>query len=1335
MGTGDYICVTMSGGAPWGFRLQGGKEFHEMLHVSKVRGKSKASVAGLCVGDEVISINGTPCTDIPYSEVVGLIEKSTDSLQILVKRAPSKPQSAENRNGQQENRELCTESTMLEIRLGPETAAIEQNTSEIQYQSLYSKSGCDAALIRGTKDHEVMLEHKITPRVIETSKDGITGDITLTRRIEEGRPGAMVELQLSLPQDIHLGNVGSPTLTLVEVDQCRPPETEHRVLQDEVASEHLDGKEQPKQQASATFQIVGKQQAKIIPAGQAGEACFPRVELILDCSGREKEPRSQSDRGCVISGVEGGQTEAPPSTVSFGIKAEDSEEGEEAQQAERELIKPNKHRARHARLRRSESLSEKQVKEAKSKCKSIALLLTAAPNPNSKGVLMFKKRRQRARKFTLTSYGTGELERQVDDEDDNEDEENKENTFDVTFYGASESDLDDELFSDPENNTQIVTFDWDTGLVEVEKKLISGDAMEELPETKGKGVLMFARRKQRMDQITAEQEEVRKHSVEEKVTVTENVNNTVSLQTQKQQSIKMQSCVSKSYIEVSNSQTGVQNGFAAQEAIPSFQSSSNRTPKPFGGSQNRAAIPFSPTRNIASPMSDVPAPPPYSSVTPPPEPRFQVSSPVSAKTQAAVWTPSFSTEQIASRDERISVPANKTGILQEAKRRSTKPMFTFKEQPKLSPNPELLSLVQTREGKRGTGNESGPEEDYLSLGAEACNFMQAHAGKQKTPPPVAPKPMVKSPTAIPTSPVWAPPTATNVAQPNYNSYNPPTAAPVWAPPSVAPAPQVFSSQYPPQSAHVEANVAQPKQNSYNPPTSAPAPQVFSSQYPPQSAHVEANVAQPTHNFYNPPTSAPAPQVFSSQYPPQSAHVEAIVAQPTHNSYNPPTSLNLSGPLRGPPETAPAANQLYTPKTPTTPSGTSAAGTAYEMPALRGKGAELFARRQSRMEKYVVDSSTVQEKAARTLSPTPSLPPSWKYSSNVRAPPPLAYNPIQSPLYPLAANKSVSKIGSSAAKKKPTKTLSALEVMKHQPYQLNASLFTFQSPSDTASDTDATKKNVKADFNSSTKQAKFNKPVNTAPSSNFIPAPENSQPVYNTQPSYQSSAFTPSNETYSMGYSMQPRQESPIATLIAPPRPKFSAKKAGVAAQERDDGRSMSFPARSLSSASSQPFGSPISPMLFQPAPGYGGKSATTPETPGKKITPWEAAAKSPLGFVDDAFMPQNVHESVSANVVSAARRKTLPGPPEAWKTTPNVSSTSPYAHRGLYENKRNSISTVPKNVVSAPSLQCGYQLRHPYASTHSITNVRPVPLDTRSEYGMSTSHNPNFNPYPRAWRR
>ena len=46
----------------------------------------------------------------------------------------------------------------------------------------------------------------------------------------------------------------------------------------------------------------------------------------------------------------------------------------------------------------------------------------------------------------------------------------------------------------------------------------------------------------------------------------------------------------------------------------------------------------------------------------------------------------------------------------------------------------------------------------------------------------------------------------------------------------------------------------------------------------------------------------------------------------------------------------------------------------------GKGAELYARRQSRMEKYVIESSGHAE-LARCPSPTMSLPSSWKYSTN------------------------------------------------------------------------------------------------------------------------------------------------------------------------------------------------------------------------------------------------------------------------------------------------------------------------------------------------------------------
>lgn len=41
MGTGDYLCIAMSGGAPWGFRLQGGKEQKQPLQIAKVGSREK----------------------------------------------------------------------------------------------------------------------------------------------------------------------------------------------------------------------------------------------------------------------------------------------------------------------------------------------------------------------------------------------------------------------------------------------------------------------------------------------------------------------------------------------------------------------------------------------------------------------------------------------------------------------------------------------------------------------------------------------------------------------------------------------------------------------------------------------------------------------------------------------------------------------------------------------------------------------------------------------------------------------------------------------------------------------------------------------------------------------------------------------------------------------------------------------------------------------------------------------------------------------------------------------------------------------------------------------
>ncbi|XP_059892490.1 basic proline-rich protein-like isoform X2 [Gadus macrocephalus] len=318
--------------------------------------------------------------------------------------------------------------------------------------------------------------------------------------------------------------------------------------------------------------------------------------------------------------------------------------------------------------------------------------------------------------------------------------------------------------------------------------------------------------------------------------------------------------------------------------------------------------PAAPTQLASQPQTNgsPPHPPPstYTHHPPPPQPfspyinvtGSPVTHPAPVATMATAGSPQQpppppppppppQADSLASREQRISVPAARTGILQDARRRANnKPMFCAVQNKDVSPNPALLSMLQNMDSPTGPtgpaqapppagdagGHESGPEEDWLRLGAEACNFMQAQRGPR--PPPVAPKPQ--------------------------------------------------------------------------------APQ--------------------------------APQ----------------------------------------------------------------------MGQMEGKGGQLFARRQSRMDRYVVDRSPSAAAAPfspgrpREASPTPSLPATWKYSSSIRAPPPISYNPLLSPSCPLKAQKPQKaeagragpKSGSKAAAKKGG--LKPLEIMTHQPYQLNSSLFTY-----------------------------------------------------------------------------------------------------------------------------------------------------------------------------------------------------------------------------------------------------------------------------------------------------
>ncbi|KFQ20471.1 Synaptopodin 2-like, partial [Merops nubicus] len=593
-----------------------------------------------------------------------------------------------------------------------------------------------------------------------------------------------------------------------------------------------------------------------------------------------------------------------------------------------------------AELHRHESIQEKNVKEAKTKCRTIASLLTDAPNPHSKGVLMFKKRRQRAKKYTLVSFGSVDEDRSYEEEDG--------------VFPTSESEFDEEGFSDARSLTN--HSDWDNAYLDIEKSKSDSEQKEEkqkgLSEASGKGAQLFEQQRERAGKYTVEKVPAQKSpqpapaaqpqqdTVNRDMPVPQKADGVplsihlegVQVPSKQPASLPTQllSAPSPTFFPpppstpdpFSASSTSMFNrsarpftpGFSGQRPATSsviFRPSAPKKPSESPGGQSTVVPPFSPLApgtpanapvpTHHGPVSSstslyIPAP---GRPTPPlesqprggesaPEAKPSASTARTSTTSIFLSAPSKPAGDVAStasqprpltsREQRIAVPAPRTGILQEARRRGNKkPMFSkIEEKKKNSPNPELLSLVQNLDEKPkgdhpGAGFESGPEEDFLSLGAEACNFMQSSGRKFKTPPPVAPKPHQQD----------------------------------------------------------------------------------------------------------------------------------------------------AGLVNG----------------------------AQDMPQLKGKGAELFAKRQSRMDKYVVETTPKTESKPRTPSPSPSLPSSWKYSPNIRAPPPIAYNPMHSPFYPLAASKSQASKVESKVKKAPGQKsgIKVIDLMRHQPYQLKSAMFCFEDP--------------------------------------------------------------------------------------------------------------------------------------------------------------------------------------------------------------------------------------------------------------------------------------------------
>ncbi|NWT33292.1 SYP2L protein, partial [Cardinalis cardinalis] len=1028
MGAEEEMLITLSGGAPWGFRLQGGSEQKRPLQVSKIRKRSKACRGGLWENDVLVSINGKSCAGLSHANAMQIIDSSNGMLNIRVKRIVGGDQTGPwlQRSPSPGQRVLSPPSVpspsaqllSSEAAAAPATPQPSQPwRSQRHLESLTSPPDSEAYYGETDSDADNVAQEK-------------------QRRARRKSPRS--------PPDSTTGRADAP--------------------QDEVSLSEQSGYESMPEAAA---------QGGAEPASSSGVA---KREIVCLPGSRTDTPFSDSEGQLRPPSAEGREPSPEAMLLPHSTKAIRAERhlipmvGPVEHPIDEDLTTTYTEKAKQAKLHRHESIQEKNVKEAKTKCRTIASLLTDAPNPHSKGVLMFKKRRQRAKKYTLVSFGSVDEDRSYEEEDG--------------VFPTSESEFDEEGFSDARSLTN--HSDWDNTYLDIEKSKSDSEQKEEkqkgLSEASGKGARLFEQQRERAGKYTVEKTPVQKSpKLAPAAQPKQGIVNGDMPVPEKADNVPLS--IHLEAVQVPSKQPATVPTQLLTAPSPTFFPPPPSTPDPFSAGStsmfNRSARPFTPgfsgqrpatssvifrppapkkpTESLGGQSTLVPSFSPLVPGTPAnapvPTQRGAVSSstslyipapgrPISplesqpkgggstsevkpsantartSTTSIFLSTPSKPgamprppSEPLTSREQRIAVPAPRTGILQEARRRGNKkPMFSkIEEKKKNSPNPELLSLVQNLDEKPkgdhpAAGFESGPEEDFLSLGAEACNFMQSSGRKFKTPPPVAPKPQ-------------------------------------------------------------------------------------------QDA----------------------------------------------------------GLVNG----------------------------AQDMTQLKGKGAELFAKRQSRMDKYVVETTPKPEYKPRTPSPSPSLPSCWKYSPNIRAPPPIAYNPMHSPFYPLAASKSQASKAESKVKKAPGQKsgIKVIDIMRHQPYQLKSAMFCFGDPpspstqttpgqpTPQASSSFVAAKQVPVKIAKTQEIRRFSTPAPMPASSSLAPtvlmprsATTLDEPLWRTEMA-SSAPATPAPFQVELSPSPKPYQSSPEPGQVGqgpPPnsasasrfqvaRPKFSAARTGMQA--------------------------------------------------------------------------------------------------------------------------------------------------------------------------------------------
>lgn len=583
---------------------------------------------------------------------------------------------------------------------------------------------------------------------------------------------------------------------------------------------------------------------------------------------------------------------------------------------------------------------------------------------------MFKKRRQRSKKYTLTSFGSV-------DEDKYQDSQEEDGIF-----PGSESEIDDEGFSAAPDPT------WDSDYLNMlEKRATAGSEGREeraedavspgLSDTAGKGAQLFEQQRKRAAEHTKEAGDARPQG---------------HLQPEAQGQL----------------QSPTPSSFSSQPAQASLMATQQKPSHVTEAHVSMSPPPVAPKPASASAtLLTTPAPPAETSLP-------EISASNVLNRTARPFTPGFISVRAATAPVTFRPPVTKTTQRPSSAAVVLPPFSATSSIPPQSQSSPPLAIYSP-------SSKLTASETPVSFHAPAVS-----TSMEKVPPPMTTSP--HEPFSTPSAKIPSVPPATQPVTPRTSISG-----------LADQHDRVVSSQVPAVQPPVfVSSVSVVPQSEASAPTPVPGPTGRTGIL--LEARRRSGKPKPMFNVPDVVKKSPNPDLLSMVQKMDDRFVRQKSGQPVPDTAGDggeePRKEDL-GMGRAPPPVAPKPKVL--PETP-------------QFLQAGGKGAELFARRQTRMGLYVVDTppETLHEQNVSShsaaqlhnLSLSPSLPSEWKLSPNVRAPPPIGYNPLMAPSIPTGPQRGTTKPDRGARGSFQRDGIKAIDFMRRQPYQLNPAMFNY-----------------------------------------------------------------------------------------------------------------------------------------------------------------------------------------------------------------------------------------------------------------------------------------------------